>query len=145
LREVEVKFELEEPDPVRIICDFMREDFLRILRNHYKGDSIPQPWTARLDLLKSGNLLPSYIANISDRSITVNNTLLKEVAKKGHEIPGGLTGLAEYVNLCEEQTKKIGKVETYKGQRAIPIQREVFYAYVGPLDYQEELHEGEGG
>ena len=52
---------------------------------------------------------------------------------------------AEYVNLCEEQTKKIGKVETYKGQRAIPIQREVFYAYVGPLDYQEELHEGEGG
>lgn len=145
LREVEVKFELEEPDPVRIICDFMREDFLRILRSHYKGDSIPQPWTARLDLLKSGNLLPSYIANISDRSITVNNTLLKEVAKKGHEIPGGLTGLAEYVNLCEEQTKKIGKVETYKGQRAIPIQREVFYAYVGPLDYQEELHEGEGG
>ena len=102
---------------------------------------IPQTWTARLDLLKSGNLLPPYIANISGRSITVNNGLLKEVAKRGHEIPGGLTGLAEYVNLCEEQTQKIRKVETYKGQKAIPILREVFYTYVAPMDYQEELHE----
>jgi hypothetical protein len=139
--EVKARFELEEEDPVRTICDFMREDFLRILRSHYKGVDIPQTWTARLDLLKSGNLLPPYIANISGRSITVNNGLLKEVAKRGHEIPGGLTGLAEYVNLCEEQTQKIRKVETYKGQKAIPILREVFYTYVAPMDYQEELHE----
>lgn len=145
LREVQIRFELEEPDPVRTLCDFMREDFLRILRNHYRGPELPLAWKDRLDLLKSGNLLPPYIANISDRTITVNNGLLKEVAKKGHEIPGGLTGLAEYVNLCEEQTKKIRKVETYKGQKAIPIMREVFYAYSGPVDYQEELHEGEGG
>jgi len=144
-REVTTRFDLEEEDPVRTICDFMREDILRILRGIYKGLEIPQTWEARLNLLKSGNLLPQYIANISDRSITVNSGILKEVAKRGHEIPGGLTGLAEYVNLCEEQTKKIGKVVPYKGQRVIPIQREVFYAFAGPLDYQEELHEGEGG
>lgn len=138
LREVTARSELEETDPVRAICDYMREDFLRILRQHSRPESIPLDWDQRLNDLKAKNLLPPYVLNISPKRITLNSSILKEVAKRGHEIPGGLQGLQEYINRCPEQTSK-GIVMAYKGQKALSMQREVFYAYSAVIDYQEEL------
>lgn len=138
LREVTARSELEEPDPVRIICDFMREDFMRILRQHCRPENIPLDWDQRLNDLKAKNLLPSYVLNISPKRITLSSGILREVARKGHELPGGLQGLQEYINACPEQTTK-GVCDTYKKQKAVSMQREVFYAYSAAIDYQDEL------
>jgi len=141
LREVTRQQALDEPDPVRIICDFMREDFMRILRQNSRPENIPLDWDQRLDQLKTLNILPAYVLNITPRRITLNIGIIREVAKKGHEIPGGLTGLQDLINLCPEQTPK-GNVMPYAGQKALTMQREVFYAYSASLDYQEELTNG---
>ena len=69
----------------------------------------------------------------------MNNGIFKEISKRGHDIPGGLTGLAAYVSQHPDQFQKITKPETYKGKKAIPINREVFYACVRPIEYQETL------
>lgn len=150
LKVVETRFDIEEDDPVQIVCDFMREDFLQRLRNHHRGDEIPQTWSARLDLLKRDNILPPYVVNISDKAISVTNGIFNEMAKKGREIPGGLTGLAEYVNQHPLQTKRIGKLTPYgtRGPKHVPIMREVFYAcaeadssYQDELKYPQEPHD----
>lgn len=138
LREVTVRSELEEPDPVRILCDFLREDLMRILRQNLRPENIPLDWDQRLDTLKERNLLPPYLLNVSSKRLTLSSGILREVAKRGHEIPGGLTGVQDMINALPEQTRK-GKVTPYKGQKALSMDREVFYAYSAPIEYQEEL------
>lgn len=142
LHEVETRFELEEPDPVRIVCKFLAEDVLRQLRAHEKQDYIPLEWDKRLNLLREKNILPPYVVNISDRAISITNEIFRELEKKGYEIPTGLTGLAAYVNQHPKQTKKIGRIVGYgsRGPKYLPIMREVFYEYAQAADYQEELN-----
>lgn len=138
LREVEEPDTLEQPDPVGIICRFMQEDLLKTLRQHCRPDTMPIDWDRRLDTLKELNILPGYLVNISPKRITLNSGILKEVAKKGCEIPGSLQSLQDEINRHPQQVTK-NKVDTYQGKKAIIMQREVFYAYTTVFDYQDDL------
>ncbi|MEI6841716.1 MAG: hypothetical protein WCK53_10640 [Methanomicrobiales archaeon] len=142
LREVAVTHDLPEVDPVLEAVNFMRVDILQTLRQHLKPDYFPDTWPLRLDQLKARHLLPPYIVNISSTRITVNNKLLAGMAKKGVEVPGGLTGLLDYLNPLEKQRSKLQETAAYKGQKVVYIDRDVFYEYAEvPEDYQEKIPE----
>jgi hypothetical protein len=139
-RQAVVDTDIEELDPVREAMLFMREDLLRVLRSHFGRDHILPSWEQRLDQVKTENILPPYILNISDRNIVVTTGLLQAMARQGKEIPGGLVGLMDRVNLLPEQATKINGLSNYKGKKTLIMSRKVFYAYSDiPTDFQDQI------
>lgn len=57
-------------------------------------------------MLQEDNLLPNYIKSISKGNVNVTKELIREMARDGIELPGGLTGLLHIVNDHQAQSKK---------------------------------------
>lgn len=130
----------EEDDPLRLIFDWMREDILRILRQNKRvGGDVPRTWDGRLDMLQEENLLPNYIKSISKDNVNVTKELIREIARGGFELPGGLTGLLHIVNDHPAQSKKNDKLTNKEGVKVVRIERILFNFYADRSDIQLEV------
>ncbi len=129
----------EEDDALKMIFDWMREDILRILRQNRRIDSLPTDWDARLDAIRDDNILPAYIKSISRDNINVTRELIREVARTGFELPGGLTGLFHLVNDHPIQVKKNTDLTNKGGSKVVRIERDLFKHYADKSDIQLEI------
>ncbi len=130
----------EEDDPLKIIFDWMMTDILRILRqNRRVGGEVPIEWSERLDMLQYDNLLPAYIKAITKDNIFVTKELIREIAREGFELPGGLTGLLHVVNDHPAQVSKNKDVSNKSGSKSVKIERKLFYFYSDRADVQLEI------
>jgi len=132
----------EEDDPLKLVFDWMRDDIHRILRqNRRVGGDVPRHWDDRLDMLQEDNLLPNYIKSISKSNINVTKELIREMARSGIELPGGLTGLLHIVNDHPAQSRKNDRLTNKEGVKVVRIDRALFMFYAERSDIQLEVTE----
>lgn len=88
------RYSLEQPEPLELICELIREDLLDCMarfRKELAGDS----WEDRILALAQAELLPGYMGfSLKAQNIYLKHSLIQRLARKGYQIPGGLKNLA---------------------------------------------------
>lgn len=131
LQSVATKYEIEEPDPVQVVCSFLAEDLLKRLQSGRPRDSIPHEWNLRLDDIRNCNLTPPYLVRISKDRLVLTADLVREIAKeKKIEIVGGLTGLLDRIQAHPDQTFRQAAPTSDSGRKVAYLDVSVFLRYV---------------
>lgn len=95
---VTVREKIEPPDPVEMLMDFLKSEYLGVIERNRGTFSDISDWTERLLMMNSTALLPPHTFRITMENVSVKNNVLSEMTRKTqYEPPHNLEGYTHLI------------------------------------------------